>query len=103
MGIVRPVMEVHPYAWAFFVRFILIITFAVLNLFIAIVVNSMTNAAAAGHADTSNPEGGSRRHGQRSWDESGEEGVESILKEVRLLRREISTLQSAGLSPGGQT
>jgi voltage-gated sodium channel len=58
MGIVRPVMEVHPYAWAFFVRFILIITFAVLNLFIAIVVNSMTNAAAAGHADTSNPEGG---------------------------------------------
>jgi voltage-gated sodium channel len=33
MGIVRPVMEVHPWAWAFFVPFILVTTFAVLNLF----------------------------------------------------------------------
>ncbi len=41
MGIVRPVMESHPYAWAFFVPFILLTTMAVLNLFIAIVVNSM--------------------------------------------------------------
>jgi len=41
MGIVRPVMEVHPYAWAFFVPFILVVTFAVLNLFIAIIVNAM--------------------------------------------------------------
>ncbi len=46
MGIVRPVMEVHPYAWAFFVPFILIVTFAVLNLFIAIIVNSMQDAAS---------------------------------------------------------
>ena len=46
MGIVRPVMEVHPFAWAFFVPFILIVTFAVLNLFIAIIVNSMHDAAA---------------------------------------------------------
>ena len=46
MGIVRPVMEVHPYAWAFFVPFILIVTFAVLNLFIAIIVNCMHDAAA---------------------------------------------------------
>ena len=41
MGIVRPVMEVYPYAWAFFVPFILLTTFAVLNLFIAIIVNAM--------------------------------------------------------------
>jgi len=41
MGIVRPVMEVHPFAWAFFVPFILLTTFAVLNLFIAIIVNAM--------------------------------------------------------------
>ena len=45
MGIIRPVMEVYPYAWIFFVPFILITTFAVLNLFIAIVVNAMTEAA----------------------------------------------------------
>ena len=47
MGIVRPVMDMHPYAWIFFVPFILIVTFAVLNLFIAILVNSMHDAAAS--------------------------------------------------------
>jgi len=41
MGIVRPVMEVHPNAWIFFVVFILIATFTMLNLFIAIIVNAM--------------------------------------------------------------
>jgi voltage-gated sodium channel len=41
MGIVRPVMEIHPNAWIFFVIFILIATFTMLNLFIAIIVNAM--------------------------------------------------------------
>jgi voltage-gated sodium channel len=41
MGIVRPVMEVYPYAWIFFVPFIVLTSFMVLNLFIAIIVNSM--------------------------------------------------------------
>ncbi len=41
MGIVRPVMEVHPSAWAFFVLYILMMTFTMLNLFIAIIVNTM--------------------------------------------------------------
>ena len=41
MGIVRPVMETHPLAWSFFIPFILIATFTVLNLFIAIIVDAM--------------------------------------------------------------
>ena len=41
MGIVRPVMVEHPQAWIFFVIFILIATFTMLNLFIAIIVNAM--------------------------------------------------------------
>ncbi len=41
MGIARPVMEAHPFAWAFFIPFILIATFTMLNLFIAIIVNAM--------------------------------------------------------------
>ncbi len=44
MGIVRPVMEVYPYAWAFFVPFILVTTFAVVNLVVGLVVNSMQDA-----------------------------------------------------------
>ena len=40
-GIVRPVMETYPWAWIFFLPFIIVTSFAVLNLFIAIIVNSM--------------------------------------------------------------
>lgn len=41
MGIVRPVMEQFPLAWLYFLPFILIATFTMLNLFIAVVVNAM--------------------------------------------------------------
>lgn len=50
MGIVRPVMEVHPEAWMFFVPFILITTFAVVNLVVGLIVNSMQDA----HAEETN-------------------------------------------------
>lgn len=44
MGIVRPVMEIHPYAWVFFVPFILVTTFVVVNLVVGLIVNSMQEA-----------------------------------------------------------
>jgi voltage-gated sodium channel len=47
MGIVRPVMEVYPYAWAFFVPFIMVTTFAVVNLLVGLIVNSMQEAHGA--------------------------------------------------------
>ncbi|MBX2848190.1 MAG: ion transporter [Acidiferrobacterales bacterium] len=47
MGIVRPVMEVQPYAWVFFIPFITITTFTVLNLFIGIVVDAMATVKEA--------------------------------------------------------
>jgi voltage-gated sodium channel len=50
MGIARPVMETHPYAWLFFIPFILIATFTVLNLFIAIIVNTMQSMHDRTHA-----------------------------------------------------
>jgi len=46
MGIARPVMEVYPHAWLFFVVFILVSTFTMLNLFIAVIVNAITTAQA---------------------------------------------------------
>ncbi|MFO1172427.1 MAG: ion transporter [Hyphomicrobiaceae bacterium] len=39
--VARPVMAEHPYAWIFFVVFILITSFTVLNLFIGIIVDGM--------------------------------------------------------------
>ena len=50
MGISRPVMETYPYAWLFFVPFILVATFTILNLFIAIIVNAMQTFAEQDHA-----------------------------------------------------
>jgi voltage-gated sodium channel len=41
MGIVRPVLEVFPLAWIFFIPFILVTSFTVLNLFIGIIVDAM--------------------------------------------------------------
>jgi voltage-gated sodium channel len=44
MGIVRPILEIQPYAWLFFVPFILMTTFVVVNLVVGLVVNSMQDA-----------------------------------------------------------
>ena len=44
MGIVRPVMEQFTYAWMFFVPFIIVTTFAVVNLLVGLIVNSMQDA-----------------------------------------------------------
>ena len=41
MDIVRPVMQVFPLAWVFFLLFILTSTFTLLNLFIAVIVNAI--------------------------------------------------------------
>ncbi len=44
MGTVRPVMVEFPYAWVFFIPFILVTTFAVVNLLVGLIVNSMQDA-----------------------------------------------------------
>ncbi|MCL5777306.1 ion transporter [Limibaculum sp. FT325] len=47
MGIVRPVMEKFPNAWVLFIPFIMCTTFAVLNLFVGLLVNTMQAAVEA--------------------------------------------------------
>jgi voltage-gated sodium channel len=54
MGIVRPVMIVYPLAWVFFLPFILIKSFAVLNLFIGIIVDAMQQQNSDDKQDLSN-------------------------------------------------
>ncbi|MEQ8657424.1 MAG: ion transporter [Hyphomicrobiales bacterium] len=78
MGIVRPVMEVHPYAWAFFIPFILCTTFTVLNLFIGIIVSAMQ----AEHEATAE---------QERADLGEEQKV--ILSEIRALRTEVAEMK----------
>jgi len=46
MGIARPVLELHPFAWVFFVTFILITSFTMLNLFIAVIIDATQSEAS---------------------------------------------------------
>jgi voltage-gated sodium channel len=45
--IMREILPVHPWAWLFFVPFVLIATFAVLNLVVAVIVDSMQSGVRA--------------------------------------------------------
>ncbi|MFN3579662.1 MAG: ion transporter [Pseudomonas sp.] len=94
MGIVRPVMEVYPFAWLYFVPFILIATFMMLNLFIAVIVDAIQNQrerVAAGKAlkDGISPVPEPAHH---SSSLSGTQ-QELMLEEVRELRAELSALR----------
>ncbi len=83
MGIARPVMENFPYAWAFFVLFILVATFTMLNLFIAIIVNAMQSYSEDEHRDTVAVVDQAREH------------IEADLhEEVRALRAEMRELKT---------
>lgn len=71
----REVMQVHPNAWAFFIPFLVITAFMVLNLFIGVIVNAMEETAQE--------------------EELKLEGVErelnaALLAEIRQLRAEIA-------------
>lgn len=83
MGIVRPVMEVYPLAWVFFVPFILVTSFTVLNLFIGIVVDAMQRQHEAGEADA-----------LTTLAEKNRSERAEILAELRSLRLEIAELGS---------
>jgi voltage-gated sodium channel len=84
MGIVRPVMEVFPRAWLFFVPFIAITAFTVLNLFIGIIVDAMQSQ----HASERRAEADSRDAVARRADDHA-----AILVELRAVRAEVAELK----------
>ncbi len=79
MGIVRPVMEVFPYAWILFVPFIVLTAFTVLNLFIGVIVDAM---------QTEHEFAASEERGQMIINN------EHILTELKALREQVADLQS---------
>lgn len=82
MGIARPVMEEHPYAWAFFVPFILIATFTILNLFIAIIVNTMQTMHEKAHHEE-----------QAAIEEAVHQEGSTLDTDLRALREEVAALR----------
>ncbi|WMT88052.1 ion transporter [Pelagibacterium sp. 26DY04] len=85
MGIVRPVMEVHPEAWIFFVPFIACTAFTVLNLFIGVIVSAMQEE----HESTAEADRAAI-HSE----------TELVLAEVRALRAEVAELRRDRASQG---
>jgi len=78
--IVRPVMDVYPYAWLFFIPFIIITSFAVLNLFIGIIVDAMNIIQYREQEEYEGPERRAR--------------PSELTEEVRGLRDEIDELKA---------
>ncbi len=74
MGVVRPTMELFPWAWAFFIPFIIITSFAVLNFFIGIIVDSMQIA----------------QKDDQSYKEH--ENSQITMKEYKLLKKQLDEL-----------
>lgn len=46
MGIARPVIKLHPFAWIYFVSFILVSSFIVMNVIVGVVVNAISEISA---------------------------------------------------------
>jgi voltage-gated sodium channel len=77
-GIVKPLMEEHPWAWLFFVVFILLSTFMVLNLFIGVVVSALDEETAKEAPKLTHPAGSEER----------------LLREIAALREEVAALRA---------
>lgn len=45
-GIMLPVLKLHPYAWIYFVLFIAITAFTILNVFVAVIINAMRDVSS---------------------------------------------------------
>ena len=87
MGIVRPVMVEFPHAWAFFVPFILITSFAVINLFIGVIVDAMQTH----HAEEA-----------REIQTYNNSDINGLREEIAALRAEIVGLRGALPGPGSR-
>jgi len=84
MGIVRPVLQKFPEAWLFFIPFIIITSFTVLNLFIAILVSATQSQHEA-----------ERKVEMEGFNKEAQDERTEIITEVRSLRTEVEMLRKS--------
>ena len=77
MGVVRPVMELYPFSWALFVPFILVTSFAVLNLFVGVIVDASMRA----HEE------------EREEERAASDGHAALMAELKALRQDVAELK----------
>ena len=79
MGIVRPVMEAFPYAWIFFMPFIMVTTFMVLNLFIGIIVDAIATVKEQDNVD-------------RQHQFSSKQDIDQLRQDIAVLQNQLDQL-----------
>jgi len=94
-NVMRPALAVHPYAWMFFIPFVLVTAFTALNLFIGVVVSALE---AESQAAREMAEQVAARDGGPPVQHSPVTNLD-VLHELRALRAEVESLR-ARLEPG---
>jgi hypothetical protein len=84
--VVKPILFKHPYAWIFFISFIVVTTFTVLNLIIGIIVNAISEE----HAENESKERKAERKIMH-------EETAPLMREIKSLRAEIASLRGRRL------
>ena len=87
-GIARPVMEKFPYAWVFFISFIMIATFTVVNLFIAAIVDSFSSTS---HEEK---ESETRHLKEMKWEADEARRQQVTNEELDSIRRELQEIKA---------
>ena len=87
-GFVIPVMEKHPFAWIFFIIFMVVTSFTVLNLFIGIIVDAMQSEQEAAIIQD-------RARSEANFD--------TIMAELNVLRAEIIALHKSSRNEPGDS
>ena len=82
----------HPWAWLFFITFIFVASFAVLNLFIALVVEALAAEQKAATEELLEDIEEDAEHAEEERDE--------MLRILNELRQDVSALRGATLGPG---
>ena len=91
MGIVRPVMEAFPYAWIFFIPFIMVTTFMVLNLFIGIIVDAIATVKEQDNEDN-----------QPQF--SSKQDIDQLRQDIAVLQNQLDQLlERTGIESSQQT
>lgn len=84
--IMRDIMKDEPLAWLFFVPFVLVATFAVLNLVVAVIVDSMQTGVRETAAEEERRE---------------ERILEEMKADLRAIREDLASLRTERLGAGG--
>ncbi len=89
MGISRPVMEVFGWAWLYFVPFVLISSFVIMNVVVGIVVNSISEVQAELSADKKKEE----HEEAPKADDNKENNTESLEAKLAEMQKQIAHIE----------